>query len=314
MRLEQLEYFLAVVKHGSLRRAAEALHVSQPAVSEALSKLERELGVSLLERRRSGSSVSAAGRELLDPVSDVLEAVDRLREVAGDRRQRPRTVRIGSVSTGTSSLLTPAVGVLQAVAPQVGVEILDLQQREVFDAVGDASVELGLVNLLPGDELPTGLTGTVLIHGRPVVVMPATHPLAERDSVSVEELRGERFVAMRSGYVMHRFAHRLFGGEPPVVAWAADGSAMGRLLVAEGLGVTILPDYSVFDDPLERGGLVVARPVTGDRTVISLVLVQRQGTRPSTAVRMLVEALVAQAGHRSRMPTADAGSLEPVLQ
>ena len=53
MRIEQLEYLLAVTRHGSLRRASEKLHISQPSLSEALSKLERELGVTLLDRRRS---------------------------------------------------------------------------------------------------------------------------------------------------------------------------------------------------------------------------------------------------------------------
>ena len=62
MRIEQLEYLAAVTQHGSLRRASERLHISQPALSEALSKLERELGVTLLDRRRSGARISRRGR------------------------------------------------------------------------------------------------------------------------------------------------------------------------------------------------------------------------------------------------------------
>ena len=75
MRIEQLEYIAAVTEHGSLRRAGERLHVSQPALSEAVAKLERELGVTLLDRRRSGARISRRGADLLQPMIDVLDAV-----------------------------------------------------------------------------------------------------------------------------------------------------------------------------------------------------------------------------------------------
>src|SRR4051812_12359219 len=65
VRLEQLEYLAAVTRHGSLRRASEELHVSQPALSESLRNLERELGVTLLDRRRTGARINTQGRELL---------------------------------------------------------------------------------------------------------------------------------------------------------------------------------------------------------------------------------------------------------
>ena len=85
MRIEQLEYIAAVTQHGSLRRASERLHISQPALSEAVSKLERELGVTLLDRRRSGARISRRGRELQQHMVEVLEAVDALRTAAGDQ-------------------------------------------------------------------------------------------------------------------------------------------------------------------------------------------------------------------------------------
>ncbi|WP_313404973.1 LysR family transcriptional regulator [Aeromicrobium sp.] len=82
MRLEQLEYVRAVDEHGSLRRAGEHLHVSLPALSDAVTKLERELGVTLLDRRRTGTRVSSAGRELLPRMLEILDAADRLRTAA----------------------------------------------------------------------------------------------------------------------------------------------------------------------------------------------------------------------------------------
>lgn len=82
MRIEQLRYLTAVEEHGSLRRAGERLPLSQPALVEALTKLERELGTRLLDRERTGTRVSAEARHLLPQVREVLGAVDRLRRSA----------------------------------------------------------------------------------------------------------------------------------------------------------------------------------------------------------------------------------------
>lgn len=297
MRIEQLEYIAAVTQHGSLRRASERLHISQPALSEAVSKLERELGVLLLDRRRSGARISREGQELLQHMVEVLEAVDRLKVAAGDRGAESRQVRVGTVNAATTTLLVPAVTQLQAAHPETNLELLTLQQAEIEQGLLEGSLDLGLVNVLGGDDPPVDLVGTDLLHGRPVVVLPAGHPLAAQQLVSVDDLRAERFISMRAGYLMHRFAHRIFGPEMPTTCHSTDGAEMGKTLVAEGLGVTLLPDYSVIGDPMERAGLITTRPIAGDQTVVTLVLRQRASVGPPAPlqVRALRAALVEQA-------------------
>ncbi|WP_137295482.1 LysR family transcriptional regulator [Nocardioides dongxiaopingii] len=292
MRIEQLQYLAAVTQHGSLRRASERLHLSQPALSEAISKLERELGVTLLDRRRSGARISRDGRELLQHMVEVLEAVDRLKVAAGDRSARSRQVRLGTVNAATTTLLVPAIARVQAEHPETNLELLTLQQPDIDQGLLEGSLDLGLVNVLGGDDPPVDLVGTDLVHGRPVVVLPTSHPLAARSHVTVDELREERFVAMRAGYLMHRFAHRIFGPSVPAGWHSTDGAEMGKTLVAEGLGVTLLPDYSVVGDPLERAGLITTRPIAGDQTVVTLVLRQRSAATVSPQVRALRTALV----------------------
>ncbi|RLV51149.1 LysR family transcriptional regulator [Nocardioides mangrovicus] len=299
MRFEQLEYVAAVARYGSLRRAAEQLHVSQPAVSEALAKLEQELGVTLLERRRTGARVTAQGRELLQHITQVLDAADQLRAAAGDAGRR-RSVRLGTVNAATSSVVAPAVAGFHDAWPGVGVEVLDERQDDVVRGVEEGGLDLGLVNLLGDDDPPPGLVATTLLSGRAVVVLPVDHPLAAREVVDTAELREEPFVMMRAGYLMHRFAHRLFGDQPPRTTVTADGATMGTALVAGGLGLTLLPDYSVVDDPLERGGVLTSRPVR-DGAPVSLVLVSRPDRRTPLAVRALSEELVRSAAATSAM-------------
>ena len=296
MRIEQLQYVAAVTQFGSLRRASEHLHVSQPALSEAIAKLERELGVPLLDRRRSGARISVEGRELLRGMEDVLDAVDRLRATAGAQRSGPRSIRIGTVNAGTARLLLPAVHLHQRSRPGATVEVRNLQQTEIHTGLIEGTLDLGLVNLLGGDDLPPELTAMTLVRGRPVAVMPTTHPLADEESVTVDQLRAEPFVGMRVGYLMHRFAHRLFGAHLPPVWHSTDGAEMGKMMVAEGLGISLLPDYSVLGDPLERAGLITFRPIAGDGTRVVMTLLHRRRLPVPQAVADVVTAFRVVAG------------------
>ncbi|MFE6489975.1 LysR family transcriptional regulator, partial [Streptomyces sp. NPDC057757] len=124
MRTEQLEYIAAVTRLGSLRRAAEELHLSQPALSETVRNLERELGVDLLERKRTGATMSAEGRDLLPHIINVLDAVDRLRSAAGEQHRISRMVRVGTVNAATVPLLIPTVREFRGTHPLTQVEVV----------------------------------------------------------------------------------------------------------------------------------------------------------------------------------------------
>ncbi|MFF7311761.1 LysR substrate-binding domain-containing protein [Streptomyces sp. NPDC008137] len=287
MRIEQLEYIAAVTRFGSLRRAAEELHLSQPALSETVRNLERELGVDLLERKRSGAKVSDEGRELLPHIMTVLDAVDRLRDAAGDQHRVSRMVRLGTVNTATVPLLIPTVREFRSAHPATQVEVVGAQQADIHRGLLEGAFDLGLVNYLHGDDMPPGFETTELLRGRPVVCVRPDSPLAALDTVDVDSLLAEPLIVMRSGYVMHRYVHRLLRGRTPSFSYSTDGAEMGKLMVAEGLGATVLPDFSVLGDPLERRGTLTVRPLAGDETDVLLVLQRRTAVSVPRAVRDL---------------------------
>ncbi|MDX3854125.1 LysR family transcriptional regulator [Streptomyces sp. AK02-01A] len=287
MRIEQLEYIAAVTRLGSLRRAAEALHVSQPALSETVRNLERELGVDILDRRRSGAKISAAGRELLPHIIGVLDAVDTLRRAADDQHHTSRMIRLGTVNAATVPLLVPTIREFRAAHPETQVEVIGAQQADIQRELLEGGLDLGLINYLQGDDKPTGFHTTELLRGRPVVCVRSDSPLAARRTVSVADLLAQPLIVMRSGYVMHRYVHRLLEGRSPTFSYSTDGAEMGKLMVAEGLGATVLPDFSVRGDPLERSGLITYRPLEADSTAVLLVIQRPLSTSVPTAAGAL---------------------------
>lgn len=302
VRIEQLEYFAAVTRLGSLRRASDEVHISQPALSETVRNLERELGVTLLERHRSGARISADGRELLPHIADVLDAVDRLRGAANQHHRSQRVLRIGTVNGATASLLAPAVRAFAEAVPGMQVEVLNLQQAEIESSLSDGRLDLGLVNQLDGDDSPADLATARLLSGRPVVCCQASSDLAGVAQVTLERLREEPIIAMRTGYLMHRYLHRVYEGDPPEFAYSTDGAEMGKLLVAQGLGVTVLPDYSVVDDPLEISGAIIHRSLVPDGVGVHLVVQHRRVRHLPQALQTMLSMLRTQADALVRAP------------
>jgi DNA-binding transcriptional LysR family regulator len=295
VRIEQLEYVAAVARLGSFRRAAEALHISQPALSESVRSLERELGVDMLERGRHGARVSNSGRDLLPRILTVLDSVDRLRKAADEQHQNTRLLRIGTVNTATVPLVAPAIREFRETNGGTQVEVVGAQQADIHRAILEGSFDLGLVNYLEGDDKPPDLETTTLLRGRPVVCMRADSPLAARDTVSVADLRSEPLIVMRSGYLMHRYVHRLLAEEIPGFSYSTDGAEMGKLMVAEGLGITVLPDFSLIGDPLVQSGVITWRPLAGDTTEVELAIQRLRSGSPPRAVRDLYNIFTARA-------------------
>jgi DNA-binding transcriptional LysR family regulator len=295
VRIEQLEYVAAVARLGSFRRAAEELHISQPALSGSVRSLERELGVDLLERGRHGARMGSSGRELLPHLRSVLDAVDQLRLAAGGQHRSVRLVRVGTVNAASGPLLAPAIRQFRDRHPATQVEVVAGQRPDIQRGVLEGSLDLGLVNYLDGDDRPPELVSTPLLTGRAVVCMRPDSTLARRDQVQVSDLLSEPLIVMRAGYLMHRYVHRLLQGRVPSFPCATDGAEMGKLMVAEGLGVTVLPDFSVVGDPLEQRGIITWRPIADDHTQVQLVIQRIRSGSPPLAARDLHSIFVERA-------------------
>ena len=159
VRIEQLEYVAAVTQHGSLRRASEHLHLSQPALSEAVSKLERELGVRLLDRHRSGPGSAGAVASCTRTSSRCSRPSTRLRTAAGDQATNTRVVRSARSARRRRRCSSRRVTDFRSAHPGTTVEVLNTQQADINQGLLDGALDLGLVNLLEGDDVPPTWSG-----------------------------------------------------------------------------------------------------------------------------------------------------------
>ena len=192
--LEKLRVFLVVLEEGSLRRAADRLHISQSAITRQMQSLELDLGGDLLERTSAGVSPTSGGlalskraRTLLADYDSTIAEVRRLNQ--GDRE----LLRIGYIGSAFKEYLEPALDALRRAHPKLKLKMLDQTPGEMIDALRQDQIDLALT--LHGVELLSRdfFTRKLATVGS-VVALPVSHRFATESQVSLAQLKGETFV------------------------------------------------------------------------------------------------------------------------
>jgi DNA-binding transcriptional LysR family regulator len=192
IELRHLRYFVALADAGSFTHAAERIFIAQPTLSQQIRRLEEIVGTPLLQRRREGLRLTAAGHVLLDASRNVLALLDhevsRTRQAAGLGRQRLRMAIPPQLPE--SMAVAAAVGLrAAAAAARVDVVWLETALDAEFSLVGMRRADAGLGWLTAGPEaLPARLDAMVLGEFEPEVWVPSTHDAAGRGTISLEEL------------------------------------------------------------------------------------------------------------------------------
>ncbi|GAA5117078.1 LysR family transcriptional regulator [Pseudonocardia adelaidensis] len=185
MEVRQLRYFVAVAEELHFGRAAERLHVAQPAVSQQVGRLERELGVRLLERTSRRVTLTGDGRRLLDEARAALSAVDRVRAVAADlTASRAAQLRVGT-TPGVGQRLSRAAAALRADVPDLSLTLVDGTVAAHLAALRAGDLDIALVR---------GRVEARDLQARQVwceplqVLLPADHPAAAAPTVPIGAL------------------------------------------------------------------------------------------------------------------------------
>ncbi|GAC1341488.1 MAG: LysR family transcriptional regulator [Candidatus Dormibacteria bacterium] len=257
MTLEQLHTFVAVARREHITRTAEAIHLSQGAVSEQVRLLERSLGIQLLERVGRRVKVTAAGREIERAAAVALIAVRELEQLAAQRRGLSGGTLIvaASSTTGVHRLPEWLAGFLAA---RPGIEI---RLRLANTAIVVAALRAGEVDLavVEGPFTATGLAVLDLDRDELLAVVAAGHPLARLRRVGVAALAAHRYLAREAGSGTEALAAQVLGaayGRSPTLELGQ--AAAIRSGVLSGLGYAVISRAIVADDI--AAGLIVVLP------------------------------------------------------
>ncbi len=293
--LQTVRVVRQVAEHGSLTAAAEALGYSQPAVSQQLRRFEERTGIALVERVGRGIRLTQSGRVLArhaNAVATALEAAaGELGEIRGLRAGRVRLVAFPSAS---ATLVPRLIAALAAAHPGVAVTYVEAEPPEAVAAVRADSADLAITFSYPGDHddphkaSARGLD--VRAYGQEPIrlVLPTGHPAAASDVVDLAALGEDPWIAGCPRCRGHLLELAGAAGFTPRIAFETDNFVAVEGMVAQGLGVALLPALALASSPRHPG--IITRP-TARADVRSLHLVTARGGERVPAVAAAIAAL-----------------------
>lgn len=246
MDTRQLEYLIAVADERSFTRAAERVFAAQSTVSAGIQSLERELGAALFERDAHGVRPTEVGEAVIAEARAALEAVERMRDLAGDQGPLRGTVRVGIFTNLQSVDLPGIMGEFHRRHPDVDLRLGPSPggSTGLVEDVRQGRLDIAFHGL--PETVPDLLTRH-LVDSPFLAVLPEGHPLARRRSVALADLAEEAWVDSRAGFGNRVTLDRAFaalGLTRRVPTELADLGEIPRF-VAAGLGVAALPELTI---------------------------------------------------------------------
>jgi DNA-binding transcriptional LysR family regulator len=257
--VKRLRILREVAVRGSFSAAADALYLSQSAVSQQVATLEREVGMSLLDRTRDGPKLTDAGRVLVGHAEAAMARLEEAeRELAAIAGLGGGELRLASFPSASATVLTEAVSVFHRRHPKVRLTIAEAEPEESLPRLRGGELDLALTFDYPS--VPTAedrdLDRTLVLTESMHLALPRSHPLAEERMVSLAKLADEQWLCgnrpSSCGEVVLR-ACRDAGFEPRI-GFESDDYHVMQGFIAAGLGFTLLPDLAL---PTLRSDLVV---------------------------------------------------------
>lgn len=243
MELFTLRYVLAVAEYENFSLASQACHVGQPALSQQIAKLEKELGIALFYRNPRGATLTEAGQEFARRAREIVQLSEALEsEMSFYAGLRRGTLNLGII---TSLQCIDFGGLLAAFCgsyPEISVNIVQGGTHNLVQQLVERKLDLAFLNR-PLSGVPNGMEFLKLGEDTYHLAVPDDHPLARREVVSLSELKDEHFIFHQTGQVaaeLCRKACRDAGFEPNIVCRSSSPTT-GLYMVRGGLGVALLP-------------------------------------------------------------------------
>ena len=289
--IEKLRLFLVIIEEGSLRRAAERLHISQSAVTRQIQLLEHDLGGQILERASSGVRPTIGGQALARKARGLLADYDSvMAEIRSLVRGESDRLRIGYVASAMQQYFGPALAKLRRAYPKLKVKMLDQTPGEIITALRGGEIDLALTvggaGLLSRDFYTQKLASVPSL-----VTLPLEHPLASEKQISISKLKTESFVqvpeSVGPGYNQRiaRFCLRFGKFRPRFVSIGVGNSLEEGLVISANEGAVSLQPSFISHLRIPN---VVMVPIAEKRATWDLFIAWQRG-RMSNPLRALLD-------------------------
>ena len=288
LNLREIRAFIAVAQTGSFTRAAGRLHLSQPALTVQIRRLEDIVGTRLFDRNSRSVALTPVGRELLPVLQKSLHDMENVLHDARALSEGTRgQIRIACLPSFAASVLPDFILAFRNTMPTVAFTIRDVVASVVNQLVRNEDVDLGLTG---GDVSDPALEVLHAGEDRLCVICPSGHPLTRKRRVHVEDVARFPVVLTAAGTSVRAVVDAAFedAGCTPALTCEPTYMMTAVALVRAGLGVTILP---VSAREIRAEPTLVSRPIDDPRFVRRIALVKKRGRTLPPVTRAFIDAI-----------------------
>lgn len=294
MELHQLRYFVAVAETGNFTRASERSHVSQPSLSQQISKLEGEIGHKLFHRLGRKAVLTEAGVAFLDRSRRILFEVENAAKELSDHPSLGRRITVGAVQTVMPYLITPLIAQLRESNPNLLVDAQEDFRGHLVRGVLEGDLDLAVVPL-PVKEHRISVESLMV---EPLLLAVGNkHRIASRTEISIKDLADETFISMGDSSALAAQIRGFFGDQKfqPRIGFRCAQVATLKQFIATGLGISILPQLARL--PEDRDTLTYLR-LTGSVPTRELVVIRHLQRYQSRGAEQFLSLLRDHVKHR----------------
>lgn len=297
MSFEQLEYVVEVAKSGSLSTASKKLHITQSALSQSITNIEKDLEIQIFERTRKGTVPTEIGMKVIEKAHEVLNKLDELKAIASTNSNLIEgELTVGTIP-GSSMFLPKVLSLFNTEYPNINLSIVEKPSQDIMNEIKQDKLDIGFVGLTrEGKEKEDSeINLRVVLRGQVVIAVSKDSPLASLDKVKPSELLAYPLVIYNDDRLWEfvDYFNDTFGKLR--IMFSTNNIDDIRKAVNENWAITIGPDYTVKSDPFVlNGDGVVLEIADFEQDYPGMALVWSKTSRNKNIKNNFVEKLIDQ--------------------
>ena len=310
MDLGQLRYFNKIVEHRSFTRAAKDCSVSQPALSQQIAKLEKELGQPLFERQGRTIRMTPAGQVLQNHAQKILQLVEDAKRQITDDGQSGQ-ICVSATPTIAPYFFPELLDHVTSQFPKADFSLIETSSNSLIELCLKGELDVGVLALSPlVKQSVSYLSFETLIEEEILLAIPAQHPLCKRTRIHLKDLAQSNFLMLPANYSLSSTLDSFFHRKKfhPKSITRVQQLATLQTMIASGYGVSLVPKMATTDSSRK----IVYRSLSGDQPRREIALCWNSKRYQSELLSNFLKALVEFTGNQ--FGTADATQAEPFVQ
>lgn len=291
MKLEQLQFFAQAVKYRSISVAAEKSHISQPAFSGQISKLEKELNIKLLNRTTKGVTPTAAGVEILAKIDTVLDNINEINNIAYNYNSRGGVVKLATIPCMCDKIIPIVAKTMRENHPSSHLAITCQESSEVYHSVLSGTAALGI--LFNSVELTSlEIIYTPLFEDEYVLYVGPKSPYWDAESITIKEAMAQPYIAYRNEFIKdYGGVSAVFKDMMPNIALRTDELESVKKIISEDNYVAFYHRIMTREDVYLKYNLLRAIPISDYDTRTQVGYIESKKYKPSALDKVFIKVL-----------------------